>query len=99
VEGDGEEVEVVTLDSLFAGQNRPLTFLKADVEGAEPDLIAGAAETIFQNKPKIAITTYHVKEHADQLTEALRKIHPGYRFRRKGFITGGYPVMLHAWMD
>jgi FkbM family methyltransferase len=99
VENGEIEVQVRTLDEVAETLKTPIHYIKADVEGAEPDLLAGARETIFQNKPRIAITTYHQADHAETLTRFLREIHPRYHIRWKGLSGDGYPTLLHAWMD
>lgn len=90
-------VQARTLDSLFADQGRPLTYIKADLEGAELKMLAGAERTIAANKPRIAITTYHEADHAEKITAFLRRIDPKYRILTKGIEhRAGAPVMLHA---
>ena len=96
---EGHEVEVETIDRLFADRGQELTYLKADLEGFELAMLAGAERTIARYRPKIAITTYHVASHAQQITEFLRRIEPRYQIRTKGIDAGtGSPVMLHAWV-
>ena len=97
--GDGIPVQARTVDSLFADRNLPLTYIKADLEGAELRMLAGAERTIRLNKPRIAITTYHEAHHADAITAFLRRIDPAYRILTKGIEhRAGAPVMLHAWV-
>ncbi len=92
-------VQARTVDSLFADQGKPLTYLKADLEGAELRMLAGAERTIAANKPRIAITTYHEADHAEKITAFLRSIDPKYRILTKGIEhRAGAPVMLHAWV-
>ena len=94
-----QEVTVETIDRLFADRDRPLTYLKADLEGFEVDMLAGAQRTIGRYRPKIAITTYHRAEHAGEITTFLHRIEPRYRVRTKGIDAHtGAPVMLHAWV-
>lgn len=92
-------VQVETIDRLFADRDLPLTYLKADLEGFELSMLAGARRTIARNLPKVAITTYHRAEHAEQITSFVRDVDPRYRVRTKGIdaVTGS-PVMLHAWV-
>lgn len=91
-------VEVTTVDA-FASQNGVSpSYIKADIEGFEVEFLNGAVETILQNRPKIAITTYHVGSHAQEISDLLRRIHPSYKIRVKGIEERvGAPVMLHAW--
>jgi FkbM family methyltransferase len=93
----GPEVPVRTADELFLARDHRPSYLKADVEGAELDLLAGARELIHAEAPRIAITTYHDPSHADAITRLLRGVRPDYRVRVKGFTSSGAPIMLHAW--
>jgi FkbM family methyltransferase len=97
--GGRPRVAVETLDALFYEQGRPLTYLKADLEGYELEMLAGGERTIAANLPKVAITTYHRAEHADAITDFLRRVDPRYQTRVKGIDADtGSPVMLHAWV-
>jgi FkbM family methyltransferase len=96
----GITVQARTIDSLFADQGRELTYLKGDIEGAEPAVLRGAERTIRQCRPRIAFTTYHQADHAGWISRYLRGLHPSYRILVKGIEhRAGAPVMLHAWLD
>jgi len=91
-------VELETIDNLFYRKGIKVNYLKADLEGFEMDMLNGASETIKHSKPKIAITTYHKAEHADEIRRFLLNIHPDYKLKVKGIEErAGAPVMLHAW--
>jgi FkbM family methyltransferase len=97
---DGQLVPARAIDSLFVRQGRRLDYLKADLEGAEVSMLRGAIETIRAYRPRIAITTYHQREHAEQIAALLKDIHPDYHIFVKGIMPqDGRLVMLHAWMD
>lgn len=97
---EGIAVEARTIDSLFADRNRRLTYLKGDLEGAELDALRGAELTIRANSPRIAITTYHKADDAEQITGFLKRVNPRYRVVTKGIEhRAGAPVMLHAWIE
>jgi len=92
-------VAVETIDRLFADRDQPLTYLKADLEGFELEMLEGARRTIARYRPKIAITTYHRADHAERIAAFLRDVDTGYRVRTKGIDADtGSPVMLHAWI-
>jgi len=66
--------ECITLDEYFK-ENREVNFIKADVEGAEAQVIKGASTIIeHQKNLKIAICTYHRQEDADDLDVLLKEL-------------------------
>lgn len=73
-----ETAELRRLDGVL--QDVPVTFIKMDIEGAEPLALAGAANTIRRNRPKLAICTYHKAEHLWQIPEQILALCPDYRF-------------------
>ena len=93
------EVDVVTIDSLFADRGIAIDYLKADIEGFEENMIRGALETIRLSKPKIAITTYHKGQDYKKLIELIKNVVPEYNYLVKGIhYLSGNPVMLHMWI-
>ena len=51
-----DEARAVTLDDYLAGSGPDrVDFLKIDVDGAEPEVLAGAASTIDRHRPRIVI--------------------------------------------
>lgn len=70
---------VWTLDAYLAG--KPITFLKADVEGMEMLLLRGAEETIKKYKPKMALCVYHYPSDLYEIAEYVRQLVPEYQFR------------------
>ncbi len=91
------EILVQRADDFVARENIGPTYIKADIEGYEIKMLEGAKECIRTYGPKIAITTYHVASHAEEITRLLKHINPRYRIRVKGVEErAGAPVMLHA---
>ena len=87
---------IYKLDTLL--KDKSISFLKADIEGFELEMLKGATETIKKNKPKIAITVYHPENNWKEIKDFLSLLVPEYKFRRKGLIFSGKPLMLHAWI-
>ena len=73
-----ERGETTSLDQYF--ENKTVTFLKADIEGSEWNMLLGGAKTIQINKPKIAICIYHNIYDFFRIPLLLRKWVPEYRF-------------------
>ena len=75
---DSDAVQIVSLDSYF--KDKEITFLKADIEGAEMDMLVGGRHTIMSQKPKIAICVYHRPDDLINIMHTLKSYVPEYRF-------------------
>lgn len=73
----GEALPAVTVDSLAEG--RGFTYIKADVEGAENELLNGAENTLKLQKPKLNIAAYHRSEDIFYLANKIHSINPEYK--------------------
>lgn len=71
------EISIVSLDEDI---QRPVTFLKMDVEGFEIPALLGAKRHIRDDFPKLAICTYHIVSDMWEIPRLIDAIHPGYRF-------------------
>ncbi len=72
------EVDCAPLDEILADR-RP-TFLKMDIEGAEPDALAGAQEIIRRTTPVLALCVYHQQDHLWRIPLLVRSLSNQYRF-------------------
>ena len=73
--------------------------IRDSAEGADLDVLLGAVEQIRNGAPQLAITTYHVDDHAERMIAWLREIRPDYSLRLKGFsfwTSKPRPVLLQA---
>lgn len=95
----GIKIVIDTIDNFCNVNNIIPSYLKVDVEGYELELLKGACNVIKQFKPRIAITTYHKKNHDNEIENLLLRYNSNYNILKKGidhFHKGG-SVMLHAW--
>jgi len=77
---ESELTEMRTLDSLVeSGEIPRVDFVKADIEGSERNLLAGARETIRRFHPRLSLCIYHRPDDKEVLTELLLDIEPKYR--------------------
>ena len=101
-EPHADAVPVTTLDDYCRSHHLvlgPDDLIKADAEGADLDVLLGAREQIRNGAPQLAITTYHVDDHAERMIAWLREIRPDYSLRLKGFsfwTAKPRPVLLQA---
>lgn len=77
VSKQGKETQMRALDSVLDGA--PCTYLKMDVEGAEHEALAGAAQTIRRYRPKLNLAAYHRSADFFQLPLAVHALCPDYR--------------------
>ena len=75
--GDSE-VEVRAIDNIVK-EDEIITFIKADIEGAELEMLKGAAKTIKRCKPKLAICIYHKPEDLTEIPLYIKKLASEYK--------------------
>jgi len=92
------KININKIDSLFTN-NEKITYLKADIEGFEQEMLKGAEQTIKRNKPKIAITTYHTQNDPKEIIDIIKSFVPEYNYYVKGiYEKTPKPVMIHFWV-
>lgn len=80
---DAKESDVVvkttTLDKFVENQglNR-VDFIKADIEGAERDMLKGATNVLREFAPKLSICTYHLPDDKEVLEDIVKSANPNY---------------------
>jgi hypothetical protein len=93
-----EKVSISKIDSLFKNDEK-ITFLKADIEGFEEEMLKGAEQTIKRNKPKIAITTYHTQNNPQEIIKIIKGFVPEYNYYVKGiYSVTPKPILIHFWI-
>lgn len=55
------------------------TYVKMDIEGAEPQAISGATDLLRRHQPVLAACTYHRSEHLWQIPNLIHSIAPEYK--------------------
>jgi len=74
------ELEGISLDEWVAEYTIPrIDFIKADIEGAERNLLRGATRILQEFKPKLAICTYHFKDDPEVLEKIILTANPDYK--------------------
>jgi len=84
------DVLIDTLDRVVSEFNISVSFLKADVEGYERELLKGARETICRCKPRLSICTYHLPDDFQAIPRIIQSFGAGYNMRFSSFFNHLY---------
>lgn len=77
-------VETVRLDDFVRENNLPrVDFIKADIEGFERHMLAGAQETLARFAPKLALCTYHLPDDPQVMAGLIKQANPRYNIVQK----------------
>ena len=90
-------VPILALDDYLDGQ--PVTFFKADVEGMEMELLAGASRTISRYRPKLAICVYHYPCDLPDIVARIRSYVPDYKFALRHHSSQQMETVLYGWIE
>lgn len=82
------EVESVSLDDVCLDISP--TYVKMDIEGAEPDALRGARRILAQDAPALAICSYHRQDHLWRLPALIRAASDQHHFFLR-------PQLLDVW--
>ncbi len=93
VRDDGElTVPCARIDEVLGA--RRATYIKMDVEGAEPDAIMGAAAQIRTHAPLLALSAYHSQDHLWRLPLMVHALRPDYRYYLRHYATEGVDALV-----
>jgi FkbM family methyltransferase len=93
--GSGQALgHLVTLDKALAGQR--VSFVKMDIEGAEPNALRGAAGIIRAQRPKLAICVYHDFRHLWEIPLYVKSLNPGYKLYLRHHTPLEYETVCYA---
>ena len=87
-------VDCISIDEYIT--NHKVSFIKLDVEGAEPDVISGAKKTIKNNLPVIAISVYHQYNHLWTLPLAIKHLSDDYEFYLRPHCKASFDLLCYA---
>ncbi|MDR2893526.1 MAG: FkbM family methyltransferase [Deltaproteobacteria bacterium] len=90
-------VPVTAIDAFVHDNSLPcVDFIKMDIEGAEADALQGAAKTICEFRPKMAISAYHKPDDLFALPRLIATICPGYQFALRHFSDNLWETVMYC---
>jgi FkbM family methyltransferase len=92
--GEGIEVECRTLDTVLA-EEEP-TFIKMDIEGAEPDALSGVREVAARCRPVIAACAYHGCDHLWIIPQLMKACNPDYQIFLRRYADECWEIVYYA---
>jgi FkbM family methyltransferase len=87
------EIKVNAVDNII---KESVTFIKADIEGAEIQAIEGLRNIIQLYKPKIAFAMYHRKDDIFKIPIILHEMNKDYRFYMRQYSDVSLESVLYA---
>lgn len=79
-----EEVLLISMDEFIEEKHiRKVDFIKADIEGAERDMLKGAKRVLREFAPKLSICTYHLPDDKEVLEKLILEANSKYRIEHK----------------
>lgn len=93
--GSGQiKVECLPLDESVA-ECAP-SFIKMDIEGAEPATVRGAKGILHEHQPILAVCLYHAQEHLWQIPLLIQSLNPNYSLFLRRYSDEGWEIVCYA---
>jgi FkbM family methyltransferase len=95
ISDDGDiTVQTVALDQALPGFAP--SYIKMDVEGAEPEALRGGQALIANYRPRLAVSVYHRPRHLWELMLQVDGMGLDYQFHLRSHAFNGFDTVLYA---
>ena len=88
-------IQVVALDDVLPSFSP--TFIKLDIEGAEPAALRGAAKMIRSSQPRLAVCVYHEPDHLWMIPLLMHELVPTHALALRYHQFNGLEVVAYAF--
>jgi hypothetical protein len=88
-------VKIYALDDYFKEQRT--SFIKADIESYELDMLHGAQLVIKRDKPLLAVCMYHNASDMFTIPLFVKELHKEYRLKIRHHTYGFLETVLYAY--
>jgi len=87
-------IDCAPLDELL--RDEAVTFIKMDIEGAEPEALQGARAVIRRRRPVLAVCVYHRQDHLWRLPLMMHDLCGNYDFFLRPHNEEGWDLICYA---
>jgi len=91
---NSQRIEAAALDDLL--QDKEVTYIKMDIEGAELEALHGAEKIITGQKPRLAISVYHKLEDIWTIPQIILQYNLDYKLYLRHYSFADYDTVLYA---
>ena len=95
VQGDKSNIQIVSLDEFLT---EPYSFLKADIESYEYQMLLGAENGIKNYKPLLAVCIYHNAVDFYSIPLLIKRILPEYKIAIRQHLDVLTETVVYAWV-
>lgn len=90
-------IQTVPLDRIL--KNKPISYIKMDIEGSELNALKGCEDIISKNHPLMAICVYHRPEHLWEVPLFLKSLNKNYHFFLRLYTQNCFETVCYALDD
>lgn len=94
-EVDEKSISSSSIDDYF--KDIHISTIKADIEGSEQAMLLGARAVILRDKPKMALSVYHLPSDIIELPKIINSIREDYHFMLRCHIEDGEDTVLYVY--
>lgn len=88
------EIDCITLDELLNSAGK--SYIKMDIEGAEPDALAGCRKVIEKASAVLAVCVYHRQDHLWRVPLMISEMSDQYCFFLRPHLLEGWDLVCYA---
>jgi len=92
-----DEVIIHALDDYFREQR--VSFIKADIESYELDMLRGAESVIKRDRPLLAVCLYHNASDMFTIPLFVKELYKGYKLKIRHYRYGFLETVLYAYVS
>lgn len=96
---EGISVPIVSLDQYFSHSDDRVTCIKADIEGAEYDMLTGAKKLIQRDHPNLAISIYHDIHDLFRIPLLVHELVPEYKMAVRHHSVSNNETILYCYIE